>query len=93
MISITYETGGSVTITDTTGAIVHEIAPGKQNQQDAAIAAYVATLPPDSVPPDVSSPITKLAVLLVQKGLLTAKEVSDATAIDIADVAAVVVTG
>lgn len=80
MASLEYQIDNSIIITDDKGNQII-VPPGSQTVQDAAVQTFLGNPSPPLVADD---PASQLAQLLVDKGLLTVKEVTDQTDIDVA---------
>lgn len=80
MASLEYQIDDSIIVTDDRGNQII-VPPGSQAAQDAAVQAFLGNSP---APPVADDPASQLAQLLVDKGLLTVKEVTDQTDIDVA---------
>lgn len=88
MASLEYQRDGSIIVTNDSGKAIG-VAAGPQGDQDAAVQQYLGPPQPDEITTD--DKLAALAKLLVDKQIVTAKDVKDASAIDVAAVAAAAV--
>lgn len=84
MPSMEYQRDGSCIVTNDAGEVL-VIPAGSQAEQDAAIQAHVG--PQEPPPFSLEEKVAKMAALLVEKNVVTKKDMQDATKIDTAAVA------